>query len=70
MGNSIVWHFEGTSITSVYGSEEERDKAFEALANALEKGVRYYHIGDTITNASKVLCITKGAEEWKSVKEH
>ena len=67
----IVWHFDSTTLSSFYSTEEKRDKAFEDIERELTLGVHYFNIGDTIMNANKVLCITKGeGEEWKSVKCH
>lgn len=62
---AIIWHFEGTSLTSTYESEEVRDAAFEELKINLGNGIKFHAIGDTILNADKVLCITKGGkDEW------
>ena len=67
----ITWHFESTTLSSYYSTEEFRDKAFDDIENALRDGINYFNIGDTIMNARQVLCITKGdGDEWKSVKCH
>ena len=64
---TIVWHFDGTTLTSTYETEEIRDKAFEEIAKNLNEGVVYHKQKNTILNASQVLCITKGdLEEWTS----
>lgn len=66
----IVWHFEGTTLSSVYEDEEVFENAFNELKENLSHGIKWHALGDTIVNADKVLCITKGEDECKSVKIH
>ena len=68
----IVWHFDNTTLSSVYGDKDTMEDFFEEIKDNLTKGVRWHCLGDTIVNANMALCITKGEddEEWKSVKSH
>lgn len=68
--HKIVWHFDNTTLSSVYNDKETMEDSFEEIKDNLTKGVRWHCLGDTIVNSDMVLCITKGAEEWKSVKSH
>lgn len=60
---TIVWHFDGTTLTSSYETEELRDEAFEQIAYNIKEGILFHKQGDTILNVSKVLCITKGEDD-------
>lgn len=68
----IVWHFDGTTLSSVYDDEETMEKCWEKIQKNLSKGVKWHAIGDTVINSENVLCISMGKddEEWKSVKSH
>lgn len=70
--HKIVWHFDGTTLSSVYDDEASMERAFNEIKENLTHGVKWHALGDTIVNADKALCITKGEEdeEWKSVKSH
>lgn len=63
MGYTIVWHYDGTSLSSTYESEELRDEAFEELTQELKDGVAFIKIGDLIMNTRNVLCISKGEDD-------
>ena len=68
---TIVFHFEGTSLTHVFSDQMARDKAFDRITDMFRAEVSYYLIDDTIINISKVLCITKGENTtWKSESAH
>lgn len=67
---SIVFHFDNTSITSLFETEAKRDEEYDNLYTWLVKDIQYYDIGETIVNLDKVICITKGEDEWKSAKSH
>ena len=68
---TIVWHFEGTTLTSTYEDEETRDKGFDQLCKMLEEGTKFLRLGDMVLNASQVLAITKGeGDEWNCQKYH
>lgn len=60
---TIVWHYDGTTLSSTYESEERRDEAFDELTKELKDGVAFIKIGDIIMNTRNVLCITKGEED-------
>lgn len=68
---TIVWHYETSTLVSVFDSEEERDKEYAKLLSNILIGRTHYVTSDTVYNLQNVAYITKGEqEEWKSASEH
>lgn len=69
---AIVFHFEGTTLTSVYDSSDVCEEAFIDLTKMLSHGDKYcLTVEGVIVNLANVLYITKGeVEQWKSAKKH
>lgn len=68
----ITFHFDNTTLSSYYDTEEEMETAFRHIEQTLgNNDVLYYRIPDTIINLRKVICITKGETDiWKSASKH
>ncbi|MBO7736054.1 MAG: hypothetical protein J6S67_26020 [Methanobrevibacter sp.] len=69
---TITFHFDGTTLTSCYDSEEDMNELFDYIQKAIASGTPYFLIkDDTIINLNRVMCVTKGeTDTWKSVSKH
>ena len=68
---TIVWHYETSTLVSVFDSEEERDKEYAKVLSNILIGRTHYATQDTVYNLQNVAYITKGEqEEWKSASAH
>lgn len=60
---TITYHFDGSTLTSEYEDDEQRDAAFERVSRMLQDNATHLQWNDAIINIGKCLYITK-EEKW------